>query len=67
MDHSHLSTCVARLARHRAWAERTRRWAQHSRDKDLLDQVKRTIDVAKEVFERAVMRAADDEARKTKN
>ena len=65
----HLSTAIARLMRHRRWAERTRRWA-HSVEKDYPGQVKaaeHTIDIAAGVFTRAVMRAADAEAKQTKN
>ena len=68
MDH-HLSTAIARLKRHRAWAQRTLRWA-HSVEKDYPGQVKaveHTIDIAAGVFQRAVMRAADAEAKHTKN
>ena len=60
-----LSKAVARLARHRAWAERTLRWVR-SREKRC-PEVKRTIDVAEEVLQRVVMAAADDEAKKTEN
>ena len=64
-----LSTAIARLMRHRTWAERTLRWA-HSHEKDCPGQVEQSqhiIDVAERVFQRVVMRAADDDANKTKN
>lgn len=64
-----LATAIARLMRHRAWAERTLRWA-HNVEKDCPGQVKaakHTINVAEKVFRRVVMTAADAEAKKTKN
>ena len=51
--------------RHRAWAARTLRWA-HNHEKDA-GQVKHTIEVAEEIFQRVVMAAADDEVKQTKN
>ena len=65
----HLSRAIARLKRHRSWAARMRRWA-HSVEKDYPGQVKaaeHTINIAAGVFQRAVMRAADDEGKQTKN
>jgi hypothetical protein len=64
-----LGTAIARMKRHRAWAERTLRWA-HSVEKDYPGQVEHsqhTIKVAEEVFQRVVMAAADAEANKKKN
>jgi hypothetical protein len=61
-----LSTAIARLMRHRAWAAKTLRWAR-SQECDHAGEVKRTIDVAEKVFQRVVMAAADAEAKQTKN
>lgn len=55
----HLSTAIARLMRHRAWAERTLRWAR-SQECNYAGEVRRTVDRAEEIFQRAVMNAVDE-------